>query len=250
VSAQGFAIIPRSLLHDKTISQSAKWVYVALSSRVNAALQCWPSHARIADDTNLSVTTVKQALKELRDRRLVTWEQRTDPEHGQTANVYTLGHLVDGADLPDEEPDDDPPPRRNPPTPPAKSAYPPRRNPPTERDPVERDPMNDVGAAEASPNMLDAPSVDDDFAAWYAIYPRHLGRGDALRAYRATRKKKVPAATLLTGAQTMAKTYPPGSDKQFCPYPATWLNQERWADEIEPARSTTPPGRWGEEEWG
>ena len=69
-----------------------------------------------------------------------------------------------------------------------------------------------------------------DFDEWYAIYPRHVARGAALKAYKAVRKRDVDAETLLAGAQRAALQYA-GTDPQFIPMPATWLNAERWLDE-------------------
>ena len=91
---------------------------------------------------------------------------------------------------------------------------------------------------ELSP-VADAPSksakTDDDFAEWYAAYPRKTAKGKAASAYR-TARKKTDAATLLAAikqqaAQLMAK------GAEFAPYPATWLNGERWLDEA-PTRTT------------
>ncbi len=70
--------------------------------------------------------------------------------------------------------------------------------------------------------------TEADFPAWYAAYPRHVGRGAALKAYRAARKK-VDAAALLSAAERFAGKSV-GSDPKFIPHPATWLNGERWAD--------------------
>lgn len=71
--------------------------------------------------------------------------------------------------------------------------------------------------------------VERDFEPWWAIYPRKRGKGQALKAYRAARKK-ASAETLLEAlkAQRDALTK---EGIGFCPYPATWLNGERWADE-------------------
>ena len=69
--------------------------------------------------------------------------------------------------------------------------------------------------------------VAGDFEAWYAAYPKKVARALALKAYRAARKK-ADAQTLLAGvdvARLMAR------GRQYCPNPASWLNQERWLDE-------------------
>jgi hypothetical protein len=71
------------------------------------------------------------------------------------------------------------------------------------------------------------PSIESDFAEWYAAYPRHEAKGSALRAYKAARKK-VPKETLLAAVK---QSRPEFSDPKYTPLPASWLNAERWADE-------------------
>lgn len=71
--------------------------------------------------------------------------------------------------------------------------------------------------------------VDGDFNAWWATYPRKVGKGQAAKAYKAARKK-TDADTLLAAiaAQTSTLTK---DGKEFCPHASTWLNGERWLDE-------------------
>lgn len=71
-----------------------------------------------------------------------------------------------------------------------------------------------------------------DFDEWYAAYPLHKGRGQAVKAYRAA-LKKVDHETLLAGAREAAGRYAV-SDARFIPHPATWLNGERWLDDASP----------------
>lgn len=68
----------------------------------------------------------------------------------------------------------------------------------------------------------------------YAAYPRKVGRGAALPAIqRALRKVSYDA--LMTAIKSYATQWA-GRDREemkYCPHPATWFNQERWADEPE-----------------
>lgn len=68
-----------------------------------------------------------------------------------------------------------------------------------------------------------------DFDSWYATYPKKVAKPAAQKAY-AKARKNADAATLLAAASVMAKAY--GTDQTYCPNPATWLNQERWTDEV------------------
>lgn len=68
-----------------------------------------------------------------------------------------------------------------------------------------------------------------EFDEWYSAYPRKRGKGQAMKAYRSARKK-VSAQVLLDAVASQYATLT-SRGEEFCPYPATWLNGERWADE-------------------
>lgn len=83
--------------------------------------------------------------------------------------------------------------------------------------------------------------VAEDFNDWYAIYPKRVGRGAAVNAYTKARKNGATVEELTAGARRYAEERK-GQDPQFTAAPATWLNQERWADE--PAQAGTPGTGW------
>ena len=88
----GFATIPRAIQRDTGVSWKAKLVYLALSSRANKHLQCWPDLERVAEESSCSVASVQRALKELRDIGAITWVKRTRGVSGRASNLYTLGN--------------------------------------------------------------------------------------------------------------------------------------------------------------
>ena len=77
-----------------------------------------------------------------------------------------------------------------------------------------------------------------EFDEWYAAFPLHKGKGQAVKAYRAARKK-AGAETLLAGARRYAGQRA-GEDRKFTKHPATWLNGECWGDD-EPSEEPTMP---------
>jgi len=81
--------------------------------------------------------------------------------------------------------------------------------------------------------------ADRDFEEWYSTYPRHAGKGQAARAYRAARKC-VSADILLDGAHAYARSVA-NADSTFTKYPATWLNGQCWLDEPAPAKRAWDP---------
>lgn len=73
-------------------------------------------------------------------------------------------------------------------------------------------------------------SAEANFVEWYLAYPKHVGRGQAEKAYRHALKKADPPV-LLEAAQKFAAASV-GKEPRFIPHPATWLNGERWLDDL------------------
>jgi hypothetical protein len=71
----------------------------------------------------------------------------------------------------------------------------------------------------------------------YALYPRKVSKADALKAIRKA-LKKFPAEKLLTATKIFAAEWQ-GHDLQYCPYPATWFNGERFSDDPATWKRTT-----------
>ena len=89
------------------------------------------------------------------------------------------------------------------------------------------------------------PSLEADFETWWTNYPRKQGKGQAIRAYRAARRKTT-AETLHTAVQAQLPSLTL-KGREFTPLPATWLNGERWLDEDVDAG---PPDPWAHlNEW-
>ena len=72
---------------------------------------------------------------------------------------------------------------------------------------------------------------DPLFDRFWNLYPRKVGKGQAQAAWKAA-AKKVDPQLIIEGLQIHM---PDLTDKppQFIPHPATWLNGERWADQLE-----------------
>jgi hypothetical protein len=73
------------------------------------------------------------------------------------------------------------------------------------------------------------------FAEFYRVYPLHVARGAAERAYRRVIKNsEATEAELLAGAMRYAAAQD-GKDPTYIKHPATWLNGKCWLDEPGPA---------------
>ena len=76
--------------------------------------------------------------------------------------------------------------------------------------------------------------IGEDLEVWYQHYPRHVAKKAAKRAYEKARKE-ASALELLEGIGRYLLTKPSYAD--YC-FPATWLNQGRWMDDLPAALSS------------
>ncbi len=88
-----------------------------------------------------------------------------------------------------------------------------------------------------SDNISIKPDFDREFEVeFWPVYPRKVGKGQALKAYRAARKQS-DCQTITAGARRYAAERA-GQDQQFTRHAATWLNGQGWLDE--PASKPSP----------
>lgn len=72
------------------------------------------------------------------------------------------------------------------------------------------------------------------FEAFYAEYPVHKARQDALKAWLQLLPEKALFDTIMAALkrQLAAKHFHNASGELVAPYPATWLRATRWTDEV------------------
>lgn len=80
----------------------------------------------------------------------------------------------------------------------------------------------------------------DDFAEFYAAYPRKVGKGQARKAY--AKALKITSHDEIMFGLSQQRPSMEAKEKQFIAHPATWLNGERWDDEIEQPDFAKGPG--------
>ena len=82
---------------------------------------------------------------------------------------------------------------------------------------------------------LSRPSAFDRF---WSAYPRKVGKGDARKAFDKAVKKGVSVETLISAVEAQKNSRQWAEDGgKYIPNPATWINQGRWEDELEPAHA-------------
>ena len=192
-----------------TGSSTTKLVLLKLCDNANDEGVCWPSQQTIADQCEMSRMTVSRHIKILIEKGLIASRNRCVTT-GKTSNVYQINLDVTNS---------------------YKDGNTELQTPVTESYinlPVEP-------TIEPTKKIIELLPFD----VFWSDYPRKIGKGAARAAYSKA-IKKASVDTILGGLlkheiQTM-------KDAQFIPHPATWLNQERWDDEVV---KTTDKPFWG-----
>jgi hypothetical protein len=199
-----FSIIPEWLL-DSEVSHKAIRIYALIARYAdNQTLTAWPARGTLASRAKCTVKSVDRALNELIEAGAIAKELRRD-EAGQRSSVYTLKRIRGGD----------------------KITIGGRQNSHRGGDKIAiRTITNELEPIES---MYSA-----QFELFWSSYPHKVDKARARKAFRKIDRKKLKP--VVEGAQRFAED-PNLPARAYIPYPATWLNGERWEDGPLPARS-------------
>lgn len=80
-------------LYRSDLPHRARAVYIYLADRANRNGECWPAIPTIARELKLSQSTVRRALRDLREAGWITTEQRLRSNGGKSSLLYTLKQI-------------------------------------------------------------------------------------------------------------------------------------------------------------
>lgn len=203
-----FSIVPEWLI-DAEVSDRAIRVYTILARYAdNETLQAFPSRDLIAERARCHVKSVDRAVEELISVGAVVKSHRK-AGNGFMSNVYTLRRIPQGRDT-----------------------TVPRVGTPVSLGRDTRVPLTRT-------TELEPTNYIKRFDEFWEVYPKHLQKGEARKAFFKAVERCGDVDKVIDGARRMASdpNLPP---KQFIPYPATWLNRDGWDDEPFPERVDIP----------
>lgn len=90
-------------------------------------------------------------------------------------------------------------------------------------------------------NTIDTITIDNNalFISFWKEYPKKKSKGQAEKTWLKLSKQKIlPDISILLTAIQKQKNSKEWQDKQFIPYPSSWLNNKGWEDEIESTEPT------------
>jgi len=168
---------------------------------------CIPSQKRLAELCEMTDRSIRTHLDTLQTLGLIKVIERKRDNGSQTSNEYKL--LFSGKNLPTLMEN-------------ISSPH------------VHNFPTHNLGINNLVNNNYTS-SKDDEvnyyFDQLWEMYPRKVGKGQARKAFKAA-SKKIEFYDLLPKLMDYVETLN-GKDKQYMPHLSTWLNGERWADEVD-----------------
>jgi len=89
-------------------------------------------------------------------------------------------------------------------------------------------------------NSGDHKGDDKEFLEFWSMYPRRVGKGNAVKAWTKAVKKSSSIEIMAGLERYKEKINRDGTEEKFIAHPATWLNANRWEDEITELQKQTP----------
>ena len=217
-----YTMIPNDVFRDKNITPVAVKVYGFLRSQSTG----WRINVRgLATQMGIGKNTVNTALQLLETVGYVRREWATDKNGLRNGIVYKVFDSRCPQNRDTGVPNSGNPISGNPKTGTHKEEHSFKKN----------------NLKEDQPPIVPQGDDHDPFDEWWEHYPKKVGKGQARTAFRRA-LKKIDIDTLMDGTRQLAEHHQQaGTDKKFIPNPSTWLNGERWDDEMIPVNGERTP---------
>lgn len=193
---------------------TAKVVLLALARYSNSAGECWPSRDTLAFDACISVRSVVSAIQWLETHGYIRIGHRDG-----SSNFYVITSMEE--DMSEDTR--------------ANFAHEVDSNI-TKLDFTKKDIAKVYTTSRANfAHPKDAPF----FSAFWQAYPRRIGKGAARVAFDKAIRFCDPNEIIQAAIAYAAYCEEMGIEMQFRPHASTWLNQERWEDDLEAEKQAT-----------
>jgi len=200
-----------------------KLVLVKLADNASDQGECWPSYQHIADQCEISRSTVKVHIRELEKSGLLRREFRRKGEMNQS-NVFHLALDSEVSAAPGGGAAENPP--RAAENPGGGAAAAPRTSHSSE--PVKE------------PKPMVSPDSTEGFEQFWKLYPNKASKKDARRAWEKLKPSAELQQTMLTALAQHRLSRPwLKDDGQYIPHGSRWINGEKWNDVLTPAGASS-----------
>lgn len=216
--------------HVATVGPAAAILYARIAYRSSISGSWVATRRELEAETGLTQAMIRTAIGVLRTREWVTSERVSADDATQVWRPVLAGH----SDIADSTP----PPCEIRTTPPVDSAISFLK---TDKENTPPTPQGDGVLLDLVPQQSPAPAAPDPlegFDFWWDKYPRKTAKAAARKAWAKALKGGATPAAIVAGLRAQWAYLVDQNERGYCPHPTTWLNQERWTDEVEPDNVT------------
>jgi hypothetical protein len=186
----------------KIANSGQKFVLLMLANHCNDhTRQCNPSQKLLAEECSMGLSTLKRHIASLEEAGYVE-TLNVFKDNVQKPNQYLLKF--------------DTSPNRA--TPPSKSGYSPSPDWATE--------------PEVKTRIEPVDQKNNFFVDFWKAYPRKTNKGFAEKLFAKLKVDQELLTKMIQAIHLQSRTVWKDKDQQYIPHPSTWLNGERWEDEV------------------
>jgi hypothetical protein len=186
----------------KIANSGQKFVLLMLANHCNDhTRQCNPSQKLLAEECSMGLSTLKRHLSDLEAAGYIE-TINVFKDNIQRPNQYLLNF----------------PSSQNWATPPSESGYPPSPNRATE--------------PEVKTRIEPVVQSNNYFEEFWKAYPRQTNKGFAKKVFEKLKVDDAMLTKMIQAIYVQNKNVWKDKDQQYIPHPSTWLNGERWEDEV------------------
>lgn len=200
----------------ETANSGQKLVLLLLANHTNGHTgQCNPSQKLLAAECSMGLSTLRRHLIELQEAGFISMVHQY-ADNMKRPSQYIV-HFKTSLDVLDQLWTND---------------HPNRMDPPSKSDgPLPPNRMIETGNINSNRNNTIVPQDDERFNTFWNAYPRKTNKGYAKQVFKKLRvdKELLDKMVLAIGQQKQSEQW---KNPQYIPHPSTWLNGERWEDEL------------------
>jgi len=230
-----YAVIPASVRYDNQLTPNAKLLYGEITALCNEKGYCWASNRYFAKLYEVSMTTVSKWVKQLVERGYVT-SQIIYAEDGQTI----LARHIYIAEAPTQE---NTPTQEKLKTPPKEVKDPTQEKlkTPTQENLKDNntssidtiiDTYNNDHLPKKSKEKLEEEKHSANFERFWDIYPKKVAKQKAKDIWLQKKYDDLLTEKIIDAITQQIEVTWKHTEKKYIPNATTWLNQQRWEDEI------------------
>lgn len=230
----GYKLVEWAMSLDGVKGWTKAVLVVTAAKSDDKSAECFPSQKTLASACGASLATVNRSLDQLESMGVLSRSRRSSAAGYRTSDLITLNRAWISVSQLGTEPT-----RQAANLADSKSLDVTLQEPNYQGDRTEEDQSHDQSVDQSDTAIVEAIDPQKTFAEFYFVWPKKKNRPAAEKAW-AKAVKRAPADSIYAAAVAYTSN-PHRPEKQYIPYPATWLNAEGWNDELDGPRVTGRP---------